>query len=227
MSRILVLGPLLLAACLEGDGGRPVGARCVDGAGCSPGLLCLYGRCSEPCHLDRDCPLGQRCVVDPSVGLRACTLWDDCATDPCPPGQVCVDGRTCAPIVVEADGDADADVEVDADPDDPADGGPGSCERHADCPDALCCLNLGTGATLCAPSCGGLQVSLDCLPGECSAGTTCCIDSDETRLSCSATCVSAQQACAEDAHCTLLPTDGSPCCPFEGRITLCTPCVED
>lgn len=97
--------------CVEANGMLPVGEPCdVEGVGdeCSPGAICIEGRCREPCDPNGElddpnapgsCPTTDTCVLVESnwgVCLEACSLiLQDCATA----GEACNRGQGALDLV--------------------------------------------------------------------------------------------------------------------------------
>jgi hypothetical protein len=90
-----LVAALLLACCLAGETGRPIGSDCSRDAPCAEPLRCEYGRCRSECAFDRDCEGDATCVAsadDPAA--RVCSLPDEgCAGE----GEVCPAEMACGP----------------------------------------------------------------------------------------------------------------------------------
>ena len=123
--------------------------ECALGSDCPTPLVCRFGRCTNACETDRDCPPGARCRED-ADGTRGCrddadvecALNSDCATpyicavdgrcrEQCREDRDCRDGLVCEDAMEPAvcvrpggpvDGGVDASLPGDAGVD--PDGGP-------------------------------------------------------------------------------------------------------
>ncbi|MFO0682423.1 MAG: hypothetical protein U0234_10245 [Sandaracinus sp.] len=105
-SHVLAVLSFALAACQTA---AAAGDPCVRDAQCGASLVCALGRCREACRSTRDCAPTERCLVEPSTGLSACSLsrLDDCTTTACAPGLACRDGacvNLCGDVVACPDG---------------------------------------------------------------------------------------------------------------------------
>jgi alpha-tubulin suppressor-like RCC1 family protein len=118
----------------------PTETECELTSDCAAGLVCRFGRCTNECNDDRDCPPGSDCVEEPGVGtgcrdqsMDECELASDCeARNPlyicavdhrcraecredwdCRDGMTCVQGETpyCA---IETPPPFDAGLPMDA-----------------------------------------------------------------------------------------------------------------
>lgn len=91
-----------LSAC---EAGAPLGTSCGSTSQCSVPLVCRLARCRAECRLNRDCPIGARCLLD-QAGLGACSLDRDdrCESggDACPTGLLCLTNQcvnTCTDML--------------------------------------------------------------------------------------------------------------------------------
>ncbi len=81
-----------LALTVGCQSGAAIGTGCERSSDCSSPLVCRLARCRDECRLNRDCPVGTRCLLD-STGLGACSLSSDvCAAGTCSAGLICVEG---------------------------------------------------------------------------------------------------------------------------------------
>lgn len=75
----------------------PDETECTLSSDCPTHLVCHFGRCTNECEADRDCPPGARCVTD-SEGGRGCrdesTMECELTSD-CPSGLICAVDRRC------------------------------------------------------------------------------------------------------------------------------------
>lgn len=99
MGRSAIAAVAVVLCALAGAGCEArlsLGGACVYDSECAAPLSCRLGRCREECLSGRDCPLGSRCLREPTSGLGACRLPDEatCAVT-CPDGTDCL-GGTCA-----------------------------------------------------------------------------------------------------------------------------------
>lgn len=65
-------------------------AQCALPSDCPETQTCLYGRCAESCRVDRDCPVGARCLT--ADQRSACVT---ASTAVCRRNEDCGDGATC------------------------------------------------------------------------------------------------------------------------------------
>jgi len=65
---------------------------CLHPSDCVAPLVCSFGRCTNACEMDRDCPTGARCRDD-GAGALACL---DVATQECRLGSDCPRPLVCA-----------------------------------------------------------------------------------------------------------------------------------
>jgi len=86
-----------------------VGRPCATTSECSGTLVCRLGRCRVDCVENRDCPAGQRCLLD-ATGAGACSLdVDACRTmSDCPSGLACVDAACSNPCTSVTECPADS-----------------------------------------------------------------------------------------------------------------------
>jgi formylglycine-generating enzyme required for sulfatase activity len=96
--RLVLVGIALgsVAGCLSKDARRPVGERCSADGDCRSGLHCQYGRCRQPCFVDRDCGMGATCVPsadEPSIYV--CTLPHESGGSACPDGLAADENALC------------------------------------------------------------------------------------------------------------------------------------
>ncbi len=191
---LAVVGALLPLAC--GSDNPPVvtlGGGCLINSDCNDPLVCAFRLCHTQCQTDRDCTMGERCVIaerpnrvcqltterscqynSECPGAEVCGIDDQCrdqcsADRDCVPGQLCVTG-TCADKAELVDGGL---PEVD--------GGQGTgqpCSYTSECPDPLVCRDglcdyecLGDRdcpGTKCLPNkhCEQSDAGVFCVPNE-------------------------------------------------------------
>lgn len=117
----LLLSLLVLASC---ENGASTGAACARASDCRPGLVCRFDRCRAECLENRDCDVGQTCLLA-ADGLGACTVDADLGCESgvgreCPTGLVCVSDRCLR-----------------------------ACSTASDCPSDGQCLLLGDDTRFC------------------------------------------------------------------------------
>lgn len=90
---------LLLMSCVTRDTTPPskLAEGCLLNSDCETPLVCVFRRCHQPCVDRRDCPPEKDCQLSGDPPLLVCTLSpeSDCATLPCPSGQICGADRRC------------------------------------------------------------------------------------------------------------------------------------
>ncbi len=152
------------------------GDSCVRDSQCGGTLVCALGRCRDACRSSRDCAPTERCLIEPSTGLSACSLprLDDCTTtQPCAAGLRCRDGacvNLCGDVVACPDRSCVDDVcvahhdEVDASTDgaassdggldgaSPIDSGASGC--HGPACDPVVHVSVGTDAVFATTASG-------------------------------------------------------------------------
>jgi alpha-tubulin suppressor-like RCC1 family protein len=157
-----------VVAALGCQSGASLGATCRRASDCTGALVCTLGACRAACRVSRDCTLGQRCLVEPTTGVTACSVaqLDDCMAHPCPNGLTCSAGtcvNACGDVVACPDGNCvgnvciatpiDAGVSLDAPVADAHDAAP-SC--HGPSCDPVVHLAMGDDRVLAITASGAL-----------------------------------------------------------------------
>lgn len=75
----------------------PQETECTLTSDCPDFLVCRFGRCTNACEVDRDCPPGARCLSDPSgeMGCRDQADTECERNSHCPPPYICAVDERC------------------------------------------------------------------------------------------------------------------------------------
>lgn len=90
-----LLASIALGSLVAGCESRiALGGNCTRDDECQAPLVCgVGGRCRVECETSSDCPSGERCLVDVSVGGAACSIARETCVTECASGLECVAGE--------------------------------------------------------------------------------------------------------------------------------------
>ena len=146
----------IFTACSQ-NGTRAVSSTCELNNQCQSPLVCRLGRCRIDCRANRDCPLGDLCLIDPS-GFGSCQVQQDkhCSyASDCATGLVCKNGACTTSCVVDRDCPSGASCEKDSTLARLPDGGVNSaCVLHqtTHCDTSYDCRFNDIATRFCGPS---------------------------------------------------------------------------
>jgi hypothetical protein len=153
--------------CVFDGGLKDVREFCSDDAECKAGLLCIAGKCSQPCCRDTGDPCGSgECAVDVDVAngnfIYYCLYPDLCTPfgEPCPAGQNCNIRFNTTSDAICAEPGPDAGTEGE------------DCGFINDCVDGLTCDTPGP-VDVCRYVCKTDGSSTTPGQGGCPAAQTC------------------------------------------------------
>lgn len=100
---LLVLAVMALAM-IGCESRVSLGARCDSTTLCPSPLVCgVGGVCRVECLTSAQCPVGERCLVDVSVGIAACSIARETCTSDCAQGLECVAGECQSRCTTDTD----------------------------------------------------------------------------------------------------------------------------